>query len=569
MPVQDQGGADLAGVSLVAAGGFHNLALHPGETLRGWGQNARGQLGASKTIVEEVGKVETLPRPTCVKTVTAAAAGAWHSLGITSDSSAAAWGENFLGQLGGTNDDAPRAVSVYEGGGGPLVTAIAVAAGDDHSLALKVDGTVWSWGGNFYGQLGIGTSGSGTDSNLAVQVLDAGGGYLEGVVAIAAGGLHSLALKADGTVWAWGDDLFGQLGTGSSGGLSPLPVMVDTALRFRAIGAGGNHSLGVAEDGTAHAWGYNGTGQLGDGSTIDRTTPVGVVTASGALELVAEVGGGSQHSLGRLGDGSVWAWGNNNHGPLGVDPGSVPLSLVAVAVTEPVPNAVWKRIAAGAFHSLAVRADAAGAGTVDGWGDNNSGQLGNECVDAWHYLPAPVERASPAGPVVLTGSSYVAGGGSKSTLAQDAPSHSLAGTTDNGASDPDARLSMLIGWGENGVGQLGLGAISPPVCVALPFPRTPDPVPGDQGNVLMGVKDLIINVGLSWDNAPGPERWKVYWYDTYAKKSDIPTPGAATNFTPQAIFVPAWVQTGVVPLPPTLRYYQLRAVSECYEDPGP
>ena len=179
-----------------------------------------------------------------------------------------------------------------------------VSAGEHHSIALKNDGTVWAWGNNDYGQLGDGTK---TDSNVPVQVSG-----LSDVAAITAGGYHCIALKSDSTVWTWGWNAYGQLGDGSTAN-SVTPVRSTRLSSISAITGGGYHSLALKSDGVIWAWGRNNYGQLGDGTTNDRTTQVQVVK----LSKIAFIAGGKTHSVALKSDGTVWAWGYNVFGQLG------------------------------------------------------------------------------------------------------------------------------------------------------------------------------------------------------------------------------------------------------------
>uniref|UniRef100_UPI0025EFB3D3 RCC1 domain-containing protein n=1 Tax=uncultured Thiodictyon sp. TaxID=1846217 RepID=UPI0025EFB3D3 len=175
----------------------------------------------------------------------------------------------------------------------------AAAAGAYHSLALKTDGSLWAWGYNVYSQVGDGTT---ANVLLPVQVLT-------GVVAVAAGENFSLALKGDGTLWAWGRNMNGQLGDGTLIN-RPLPVQVLSGVA--AMAAGFSHSLAIKTDGSLWAWGYNRYAQVGDGTMPgDRLIPVQVLTG------VVAVAGGANHSLVRKADGSLWAWGRNGSGQLG------------------------------------------------------------------------------------------------------------------------------------------------------------------------------------------------------------------------------------------------------------
>ncbi|HYO74172.1 MAG TPA: RCC1 repeat-containing protein, partial [Archangium sp.] len=196
----------------------------------------------------------------------------------------------------------------------------ALFAGLDHSVALRQDGTVWAWGGNSVGQLGDGTT---TQRSTPAQVPG-----LTGVTALAVGGGHHLALRQDSTVWAWGFNQYGQLGDGTATH-RPTPLQVPGLMGITALSASLGHSLAVREDGALWAWGENDHGQLGGGN-IRYLHPT-LVDAS-ALPGLTAVAAGSFHSLALLGDGTVRAWGSNTSGQIGDGtdpsnpiPGPVPL----------------------------------------------------------------------------------------------------------------------------------------------------------------------------------------------------------------------------------------------------
>ena len=192
-----------------------------------------------------------------------------------------------------------------------LTGMTAVAAGSHHGLALKSDGTVWSWGLNGYGALGDGTM---NDRSIPGQVLGPGGvGTLSGVIAIAAHAEFSMALKADGTVWMWGNNEQGKLGDGTSSNRT-TPVQVQGLANVVAIAADGNHSLALKRDGTVVSWGTYGLAQCG--------VPAG-------LANVVAIATGDYHSLALLSDGTLVAWGFNSAGQCDVPPGIT--NVVAIA----------------------------------------------------------------------------------------------------------------------------------------------------------------------------------------------------------------------------------------------
>jgi alpha-tubulin suppressor-like RCC1 family protein len=327
--------ANTSGVVAINSGGFHTLALKSDGTFVAWGGNRDGQ--------NCNGTLSTGGFPIPVKELSGAlavAGGGIHSLVIKPDGTVWACGHNAEGQLGdGTNNFNPNPVQALG-----LTGVIAIAAGGTHSLALKADGTVWAWGLNTEGQLGDGTN---TNRNAPVQVLG-----LAGVVAIAAGGAavvgageHSLALKSDGTVWAWGRNVEGQLGDGTNTNHN-TPVQVSGLADVVAISAGGSHNMALKSGGGVWTWGRNIEGQLGDGTDANHNTPVQV---AGLLDIIA-IDAGDLHSLALKPDGSVWAWGLNSLGQLGN--GSIGGQVNVPGQVIQLRGAV--RITAGSRHNIVI-----------------------------------------------------------------------------------------------------------------------------------------------------------------------------------------------------------------------
>ncbi|MFD0369474.1 hypothetical protein [Streptomyces sp. NPDC127114] len=358
------------------------------------------------------------------------------------------WGSNSRGQLGDGNTSGSGAVPGRVCGNATCTTALGrivqVAAAGWHSLGVLEDGSVVAWGHNASGQLGDGTD---TDRTTPVRVCAIGepapcARHLKGVVAVAAGVVHSMALLTDGTVVSWGNNAYGQLGDGTAVNHRTSPVRVcavnatapcTTHLSgVTALAAGYQHSLAVLADGTAAAWGLNTDGQLGDASTQDRTVPVPV---SGLTEVVS-VAGGVYHSVAVRADGTVRAWGAGDALGDGVGARStVPVQVCAVGQTVPCTSFLTgvKGVAAGAYHSLAARTD----GTAVAWGDNNWGAIGDG-TGLDRKVPAQV--CAPGGCATkLTGVTQVAAG--------VAGAHSLA-LRDDGT---------VRAWGLNESGQLGDG----------------------------------------------------------------------------------------------------------------
>ena len=370
MPVEVSN-LDGGEIKAIAGGANHSLALKNDGTVLAWGLNQDGELGDgtntdSSTPVEVRDPNDPSGHLSGVKALTA---GSSHSLALKDDGTILAWGNNESGQLGdGTNANSTQPVKVANLSG---VEAISGGGAPSYSLALKDDGTVWAWGDNrasqgtrIGGQLGDDEI---TSSNTPLQVSDLPGG----IEAIAAGAEHGLALKDDGTVWAWGYNFFGQLGNGTTTDSSSKPVQVSELDGIEAIAAGGSFSLALKDDGTVWAWGNNWFGQLGDGTSTDGTlttcevTMIGGTTSSSCPDSntplqMSEIGGieaiaaGGAHGLALKDDGTVWAWGMNQDGQLGNGTYTLGTSTPGINTPVQVSNlSAVKAIAGGGDHSLA------------------------------------------------------------------------------------------------------------------------------------------------------------------------------------------------------------------------
>jgi alpha-tubulin suppressor-like RCC1 family protein len=372
-----------------------------------WGYNFDGELGNGTVGNSSTPVAVRLPSGT---TVTAVAGGGLHSLALTSSGQVLAWGLNNIGQLGNgttTNSSTPVAVSQPSG-----TTVTAIAGGASHSLALTSTGQVLAWGNNGSGQLGNGTT---TRSSTPVVVSLPSGTT---VTAIAAGAQHSLALTSTGQVLAWGANLSGQLGNGTIAGVSSTPVSVSlpSGTTVTAIAGGGFHSLALTSGGQVLAWGNNGSGQLGNGTTTNSSTPVQVSLPSGTT--VTAIAGGAGHSLAVTSSGQVLAWGRNFEGQLGN--GTTTSSSTPVQVSLPSGTTVTA-IASGDNHSLALTS----TGQVLAWGDNVAGELGN---GTFTRSSTPVAVSA-----LQTAVTAIAGGGQHSLAIQLLPAVAVLPAVSNGA----------------------------------------------------------------------------------------------------------------------------------------
>jgi alpha-tubulin suppressor-like RCC1 family protein len=271
--------AGLTNVVQASGGGFHSVALLADGSVWAWGFNRDGQIGNGTTTV--TGCLCVLaPTQTSVSGVVQIDAGAFHTLALKADGTVWAWGYNDRGQIGdSTNDPHPTPVQVGVGVTG-FNNIIAVSAGDQHSMALKADGTVWIWGSNEYGQIGNGTI-SMTDQLIPVQNTT-----LANITQISAGVFHSLALNKSGKVFAWGDNLNGEIGSGAAGSPQPTPVENATLGSVIEIKTAGITNFARLRDGAVWAWGFNDIGETGSGTSNPtgcqcQPTPVQTLVATG------------------------------------------------------------------------------------------------------------------------------------------------------------------------------------------------------------------------------------------------------------------------------------------------
>lgn len=327
-----------------------------------WGDNEYGNLGdgtfAQRLTAVNVGS-----------NVSQVAAGYDHSLAVISDGSVWSWGSNTSGQLGtgsAQSSASPQLVSGISG------TVTQVAAGWYHSLALASDGTVWAWGNNQYGELGDGNV---IQSDSPVKL------GLSNVTQIAAGDDWSLALRSDGTVWAWGNNLYNELGEQVPDvyDASDVPVQVAGLSGVTQIAAGA--SFGMAVQTTVklgfvrhslRTWGQNTFGQVGNGQLTDIFSPGGVIDPYQVpgIPAPATIAAGSEFAVMVGTDGSVWGWGEDTYGNLGVGSGN---GFIYSPTQTLNPGSGIIQLAAGDEHVLGLRSD----GTVVAWGGNFYGQLGD------------------------------------------------------------------------------------------------------------------------------------------------------------------------------------------------
>jgi alpha-tubulin suppressor-like RCC1 family protein len=475
-------GAANAVTPMISMGDDHTLALRSDGTVFAWGSDEYGKLGVGRALFSSV----PIPVPGLSSVVTIGS-GSNHTLAVKQDGTVWAWGSNGQGQLGDSTLTDRTSPTQVRG----MTNVMAVAGGAYHSIALRQDGTVWGWGQNVCGELGV----SPTDENWYLAKVQTLG--LTGITSIAVGSMFNIALRNDGTVWAWGCNDFGQLGDGTTAERY-LPVQVSGLSDIVAVGASSGSGAALRRDGSIWEWGYGGaignrltpkqtsgvtgamslgaggavvaairsdgtmwqwyvgqspaarlegvsglikvavggahtlllksdrtvlsfgtlnySGQLGDGTTFPRDTPVPVVGLSKVVALVA----GENHSVALSETGEVYSWGSDSKGQLGQ---SAAMNLAIPTQVRGLEDVIY--LSAGRFHNLAVKQD----GTVWSWGWNFNGQLGDG---------TNTDRSSPVAVGPIVNIRKVSSGGG----------HSLALKKDG----------TVWAWGGNNYGAIGNGS---------------------------------------------------------------------------------------------------------------
>lgn len=341
----------------------HTLYAKRDGTLWAWGKNDDGQLGDGTTTGRS-----TPVKITGIPNIKSVAAGYDHTVVLTTDGQVFAWGNNSNGQLGdGSTTGRTKPAQVA----GTILSNIqAIDAGYKYTIALRGDGTVWTWGYNNKGQLGNNTQ---TDMYTPQQVAGLSGSIM---ASIAAGYDHALSVRNDGMVWAWGNNDNGQLGNNTTTD-SLVPVQVVDLTTVSEIAAGNLYSLALLKDGSVRAWGHNALGELGDGTTTNRPAPVQVINLSSTVSIIA----GYDHAVAQLTNGTVWTWGDNSNGQLGDN------STTGRTVPQMVPSLSGAvAVAAGRDDTFALLKS---SDALWSWGWNINGQLGDGTMME-QRLPVPI-----------------------------------------------------------------------------------------------------------------------------------------------------------------------------------
>lgn len=429
----------------IASGPGHTLGIKSDGTLWAWGYNENGQLGDGTNLIRitpvQIGSntnwtcitisfnhnyalksdgtlwgwgetnLNIISLPTQIETDTkwvSISGGLYHTIGLKSNGTVWTW-NNYP-----TPNITQVTIASYPEGLNRINKWVSIDAGGEQSFGIQSDGTIWAWGVNNIGQLGDYST---IDRATPVQVGDTRSGEW---VSVAAGNNHSLGLKSDGTLWAWGSNHDGQIGVGSSDGEFTGPIRVGTENTWVSIEAGMTHSFGLKSDGTLWAWGNNSNGELGNGSLIDSPNPYKISTDNKWLSIAVA----DYHTLGLKSNGTIWVWGNNSFLGLGEGLGTATNKARPVQLGA---DSNWVGVTVGSFRSFGLKSD----GTLWAWGANPKGQLGDG-TKADRILPIQI-GSDKNWVTIATGANY--------------DSHTI-GLKSNGT---------LWSWGLNSNGQLGDG----------------------------------------------------------------------------------------------------------------
>ncbi len=356
--------------SSMSAGGNHTAAIRrdDGGTLWTWGNNQHGQLAMGDAGAITTSQVQESSEQNWISLTT----GFEYVVAIRYDNTLWAWGDNNCGPLltlncgqignGSTGGNVLDPVQVTLEVAGADNDWESVASGGWHTVAIKTDHTLWTWGLNNYGQLGDGS----TDNNNTPEQV----GINSDWVSASTSDFNTAAIRDDGTnrtLWVWGNNTYGQLGDGSTDDNNhSTPVLVGSETDWESVSVSDYHIVAI-RNGVLYAWGRNNHGQLGDGTLEDRHVPTAVVIPQGAPSTWSSVSTGDFHTIARGTDGSIWAWGLNNHGQL-----CLGTTVYQYSTPHLIDSTnIWESVSGGDWFSVAIDSN----GKLWECGHNDHGQV--------------------------------------------------------------------------------------------------------------------------------------------------------------------------------------------------
>lgn len=437
---------------------FNNLAPEqgwdpgtpPAATLWTWGFNGQGSLGDGTTVHRST--------PVHIGTDTnwlQVTTGQLFQGGLKQDGTIWVWGRNAHYQFGnGTNINTSSPIQF-----GSDTNWKQVHMGQASVFAIKTDGTLWVCGANSYGQLGL--------NDVAIRSSPTQVGSLTNWKQVSCGPNHTQGIKTDGTLWSWGNNSYGQLGIGTTTSTSS-PVQVGSMTNWNKIYTGNDSIHAIKDDGTLWAWGRNESGQLGDGTTTWRSSPVQI----GGLNNWVSMSSGQFCTLGIQSDGTLWAWGDNYYGQLGIGVGGGGSRFSSPIQVGSLTD--WKAVGCGYDTSMAIKTD----GTLWTWGNNIYGGLGIGIeTGAFYTISSPIQVGGDRTWVALTDTGDWSVAALKSVTEQHAGDFLSTDGYDTlwaplpYTFNPGQAYQTYWAWGTNLYGRIGDGttvAKSSPVQIGRP-----------------------------------------------------------------------------------------------------
>ncbi len=496
----------------ITAGADHTCAVTADGGAYCWGRNLHGQLGDGNAPLDS-------QSPSPVDSASAfvhLTAGFIHTCGLTAEGAALCWGSDTDGQLGdgGVPGDSPVPVAVdaTQFGSRPLV---GLTAGTSHACGLTADGAAYCWGFDGEGQLGDGGSTASFHYPVAVDRGPLGG---KSLIRLSAGGSHTCGLTADGGLYCWGSDSYGQLGDGGNAQDSLVPVPVDASgvtgrMVLVQLAAGYWHNCGIASGGEPYCWGADDHGQLGDGGSLQNATTPVLVDATGITgdRAFVQTTGGGFHTCGLTSEGRAYCWGLDGYGQLG-DGGTSMDSQTPVAVDTSgiTGEKTFVSLSAGNIHTCGLTP----AGVAYCWGRDASGQIGDGGTSQDAQSPVAVDTSGIAGTGVF--------------VAISAGDDHTCGLTPEGAA---------YCWGADLYGQLGDGGAAQGSQI---------PVAVDTSGIA-GEKALVTLIAGGYHSCGlTPEGWAYCWGldrsgqlgdGGSATNSQVPVPVDTSGITGEKLFV--------------------------------
>ena len=363
------------GVSKIGSGYSHTIILDNSGKLYAWGKNTDGQLGdgtnnqRNDQILINTGGILN-------KVIVSIVCGGIHSTALDNTGKVYAWGANGDGQLGDGTNVYKNTSTLINTGAIANKVIVSIACGYSHTIALDNTGKVYAWGANGDGQLGDGTSGTGTNKNTPI-LINTGAIMDKIIVSIACGSNHTIALDNNGNLYAWGKNIFGQLGDGTNV-FKNTPILINRAIinnTIVSITCGGSHTIALDNTGKVYIWGYNRNGEFGDGTNVDKNIPTLINNGDIANKVIVSILGGYNHTIAIDNTGKLYSWGYNGKGQVGNGNTTNQYNPILIN-TGDIANKLIVYIACGQFYTMALD----NTGKLYAWGDNGVGQLGDGTI---------------------------------------------------------------------------------------------------------------------------------------------------------------------------------------------